>query len=237
MLGDGLGGRGTVGLAGAPLLRVRLERSFRGPRVDVLAGDDAGGDFVEPALGVDLAVEVTCVLLAVEVAVAGAPLAVRALLNIRQLSLLLWRSVVVTAALDVVGEGAGVAFLAHEAEALLVDAVRGIGPCPEVVGDGDDGLVKAVLRITGRVERFDGFLDDAPPFEVDAFEVDAFERRRHELFERQLEDAGEAKSLIEGDLAARCAALDTPIAVPAVTPQVSQHAYETATGPKTATRS
>lgn len=104
-----------------PLLRVLLERDPSSLWVDVLAGDDAGRDLVEPALGVELAVEVAGVLLAVEVAVAGPPFAVGALLDVRQVaSPLGWLSVV-AAALNVLGEGAGVALVAHEAKALFVD--------------------------------------------------------------------------------------------------------------------
>lgn len=72
----------SVHLRGAPLLGVRLEGDLAGARVDVLAGDDRGGDLVEPALRLDLAGEVLGVLLARLVAVAGAPSAVWPLLDV-----------------------------------------------------------------------------------------------------------------------------------------------------------
>jgi hypothetical protein len=71
-----------VHLRGAPLLGVLPEGDLAGARVDVLAGDDRGGDLVEPALRLDLAGEVLGVLLARFVAVAGAPSAVWPLLDV-----------------------------------------------------------------------------------------------------------------------------------------------------------
>lgn len=63
-----------------------------------------------------------------------------------------------------------------------------------MAGDGDHSTVQAVAGVTGLVERFDGFLD-----EPSAVDVEPFEGRRHQLFEGELEDAGEGERLVEVD--------------------------------------
>ncbi|MFJ4778628.1 hypothetical protein [Streptomyces sp. NPDC088762] len=103
-----------MGLDGPPFLRELLEGLLRRPRVDVLPGDQAGRDLGDPPLGVDLAVEVAGVLLAVEVAVAGSLFAVGALLDVGQVASPSCRLSVVAAVRDVVAEGASVALVAHE---------------------------------------------------------------------------------------------------------------------------
>ncbi|MBN3932181.1 mobilization protein [Streptomyces verrucosisporus] len=75
----------------------------------------------------------------------------------------------------------------------------------DVVGDGCNGMVQAVLGVTGLVERLDGLLNEPP-----AVDVEPFERRGHQLFQGQLEDAGEGEGLVEVDAAAGLAVLDTP---------------------------
>lgn len=59
-----------------PSRRERSEGCAARTRIGVLAGDHPGGDLVEPASGVDFALEVTSVLPAVEGAVASAQCAV-----------------------------------------------------------------------------------------------------------------------------------------------------------------
>lgn len=78
---------------------------------------------------------------------------------------------VVGAAFDVAGEGPGVAFVAHEAEDLLVDAVGALGVAFEVVAEHEDCPAQAVLCVAGFVERLDGFLDDAAAFGVNALQT------------------------------------------------------------------
>ena len=66
-------GARTVLLDLPPLLGVVAERQPAGLRIDVLPGDDRRRDFVEPALPVDLPLEVLGVFATFGVAVAGTP--------------------------------------------------------------------------------------------------------------------------------------------------------------------
>ncbi len=167
VLGHRLGRGRPVRLDGPPFLRVLLEGLLRRPWVDVLPGDHAGRDLVDPPLGVDLAVEVARVLLAVEIAVASTPFAVGALLDVGQVASPSCRLSVVATVLDVAAEGVSVALVAHEAEALLVDRPRAVGMGLDVVGDGDHGVMEAVARVAGLVERLDGLLDEPSTVDIE----------------------------------------------------------------------
>jgi hypothetical protein len=78
---DRAAGGVLVDLVLEPVVEIRHERNTPRAGVDVGAGDDAGGDLVQPSLALGLGGEVASVLAAGLVAVPRAPLAVVALLD------------------------------------------------------------------------------------------------------------------------------------------------------------